>query len=65
MAPAIGRPALDNGSYGSIPGDLVAPPPQNIHAASTGGAGFCGGFHADISFFLIRFYEHNYAPPVG
>ena len=31
MAPVIGRPALDNGSRGSIPGDWVAPPPQNIH----------------------------------
>lgn len=31
MAPAIGRPALDNGSCGSIPGDWVALPPQNIH----------------------------------
>ncbi len=31
MAPAIGRPALDNGSCGSIPGDGVALPPQNIH----------------------------------
>ena len=30
MAPAIGRPALDNGSCGSIPGDWVALPPQNI-----------------------------------
>ena len=30
MAPAIGRLALDNGSCGSIPGDWVAPPPQNI-----------------------------------
>lgn len=33
MAPAIGRPALDNGSCGSIPGDWVALPPQNIQAA--------------------------------
>ena len=31
MAPAIGRLAPDNGSCGSIPGDQVAPPPQNIH----------------------------------
>ena len=31
MAPTIGRLALDNGFHGSIPGDLVAPPPQNIH----------------------------------
>ena len=30
MAPTIGRLALDNGSCGSIPGDWVAPPPQNI-----------------------------------
>lgn len=33
MAPVIGRLALDNGSCGSIPGDLVAPPPQNIQMA--------------------------------
>ena len=32
MAPTIGRVALDNGFHGSIPGDWVAPPPQNIHA---------------------------------
>ena len=31
MAPTIGRLALDNGFHGSIPGDWVAPPPQNIH----------------------------------
>lgn len=31
MAPTIGRVALDNGFHGSIPGDWVAPPPQNIH----------------------------------
>lgn len=30
MAPTIGRVALDNGFHGSIPGDWVAPPPQNI-----------------------------------
>lgn len=30
MAPTIGRLALDNGFHGSIPGDWVAPPPQNI-----------------------------------
>lgn len=30
MAPTIGRLALDNGFHGSISGDLVAPPPQNI-----------------------------------
>ena len=33
MAPRIGRLALDNGSYGSIPGDWVAPTPQNIQEA--------------------------------
>ena len=33
MAPTIGRVALDNGFHGSIPGDWVAPPPQNIHTA--------------------------------
>ena len=32
MAPTIGRVALDNGFHGSIPGDWVAPPPQNIQA---------------------------------
>ena len=32
MAPTIGRVALDNGFHGSIPGDWVAPPPQNIHS---------------------------------
>ena len=31
MAPTIGRLALHNRSYGSILGDWVAPPPQNIH----------------------------------
>ena len=31
MAPTIGRQALDNGFHGSVPGDLVAPPPQTIH----------------------------------
>ena len=31
MAPTIGRLALNNGFHGSIPGDWVAPPPQNIH----------------------------------
>ena len=30
MAPTIGRLDLDNGFHGSIPGDWVAPPPQNI-----------------------------------
>ena len=30
MAPTIGRLALYNRSYGSILGDWVAPPPQNI-----------------------------------
>ena len=30
MAPTIGRLALHNRSYGSILGDWVAPPPQNI-----------------------------------
>ena len=30
MAPTIGRLALNNGFHGSIPGDLVALPPQNI-----------------------------------
>ena len=34
MAPTIGRLALNNGFHGSIPGDLVALPPQNIHAAT-------------------------------
>ena len=33
MAPTIGRVALDNGFHGSIPGDWVAPPPQNIQLA--------------------------------
>lgn len=32
MAPTIGRLALNNGFHGSIPGDLVALPPQNIHS---------------------------------
>ena len=30
MALTVGRLALDNGFYGSIPGDWLAPPPQNI-----------------------------------
>ena len=34
MAPTIGRVALDNGFHGSIPGDWVAPPPQNIQRAA-------------------------------
>ena len=34
MAPTIGRVALDNGFHGSIPGDWVAPPPQNIQKAA-------------------------------
>ena len=33
MAPTIGRLALNNGFHGSIPGDWVAPPPQNIQGA--------------------------------
>ena len=36
MAPTIGRLALDNGFHGSIPGDLVALPPQNIQAKLKG-----------------------------
>ena len=35
MAPTIGRVALDNGFHGSIPGDWVAPPPQNIQRGKT------------------------------
>ena len=35
MAPTIGRLALDNGFHGSIPGDWVAPPPQNIQRQPT------------------------------
>ena len=38
MAPTIGRVALDNGFHGSIPGDWVAPPPQNIHGLGIWGA---------------------------
>lgn len=34
MAPTIGRLALNNGFHGSIPGDLVALPPQNIQMFS-------------------------------
>ena len=37
MAPTIGRVALDNGFHGSIPGDWVAPPPQNIQLRSLSG----------------------------
>lgn len=36
MAPTIGRVALDNGFHGSIPGDWVAPPPQNIQPVKIG-----------------------------
>ena len=36
MAPTIGRLALDNGFHGSIPGDWVAPPPQNIQHGQDG-----------------------------
>ena len=35
MAPTIGRVALDNGFHGSIPGDWVAPPPQNIQSPTS------------------------------
>ena len=49
MAPAIGRPALDNGSCGSIPGDWVALPPQNIHLILTTNLEFSkwGGIFTD------------------
>lgn len=46
MAPTIGRVALDNGFHGSIPGDWVAPPPQNIHISHD---------FFEISFDFVRF----------
>lgn len=44
MAPTIGRVALDNGFHGSIPGDWVAPPPQNIQESF-------------VSEFIFDFYD--------
>ena len=55
MAPTIGRVALDNGFHGSIPGDWVAPPPQNIQVMYT-------QYGAGSSEYIVkafRYYSEN------
>ena len=61
MAPTIGRLALHNRSYGSILGDWVAPPPQNIHhdALDTALAGIIGiALHGEAIHTNNNFFSH-------
>ena len=55
MAPTIGRVALDNGFHGSIPGDWVAPPPQNIQFKAVKQAKVNTDIRFNLFFMLISF----------